>query len=323
MLRKGEEPQIITNGVTVNFSIPGNTRSSTKTNFWKYAYALFGAKLPTDVGLFGVGLKGSMAATTARDFMAHGIPLTPITDSGATDPYQLSTINVVQGSKILATTQAVGPVSWELSCNNCHNTPGMSLAMDILTKHDKLSGTHLVNQRPVLCAKCHADPALGAAGVSGVKTMSAAMHGFHASKFVGKSAEQTCYSCHPGPKTQCLRDVHKANGLDCNSCHISMAAVGNPTRKPWVDEPRCGDCHHVAGHQYEQPGVLFRDSVGHHNVKCIACHNSPHAITPSLNPRDNIQSIAVQGVAGPIGKKCTACHTKTPDDPFTHKLGGD
>ena len=323
VIRRGEDPQIVTSGVTVTYSIPGNSTSYKKINLWDYSLPLFGVALPKDVGLFGYGMSGTMASTPDHDFMARAIPITPITDSGQTDPYQLSRINVLQGSKVVATTQAVIPVSWEMSCNNCHKTKGMSLAMDILTKHDRLNGTHLVNQKPVLCAKCHADPALGAPGVAGVKTLSAAMHGFHASKFRGQTVEQTCYSCHPGPKTQCLRDIHKAKGLNCNSCHTSMEAVGNPARKPWVDEPRCGSCHHVAGHEYEQPGVLFRDSVGHHKVKCIACHGSPHAITPSTNPRDNIQSIALQGVAGPIGKKCSVCHTRTPEGRFTHNSRGD
>lgn len=321
VIKRGSEPQITTSGVTVSYSIPGNTSSSTKINFWNYANALFGATLPNDVGLFGFGLQGNMQATTAGDFWAHGIPLTPITDAGVTDPYQLALINVMQNGSLVASTQAVTPVSWEMSCNNCHNTPGMSVTMDILTKHDRLSGTDLVNHRPVLCASCHADPALGTTGVAGVPTLSSSMHAFHAPMFKGLPNTMPCYSCHPGPQTQCLRDVHRANGMTCYSCHTSMEAVGDPSRKPWVDEPRCGDCHHVAGHQYEQPGVLFRDSVGHNGVKCIACHGSPHAITPSMNPRDNVQAIALQGVAGPIGLNCTVCHTSKPSDPFNHTRG--
>lgn len=321
VIQRGEDPVITTSGVQVNYSIPGNTKSTTKTNFWNYVKDLFGVTLPANVGLFGFGLSGAMAATPARDFWAHGVPLTPIKDNGVTDTYQLSQINVVKNGKVVAATQAVVPVSWEMSCNQCHKPTGkgadLTVASNILLAHDKLHGTTLINQKPVLCAKCHADPALGAPGFAGVKTLSGAMHTAHAARMGNRTPEQTCYSCHPGPVTQCLRDVHKAKGMTCVNCHTSMAAVGSPARTPWVTEPRCGSCHNVAGHQYEQPGVLFRDSVGHNGVKCIACHGSPHAITPSLNSRDNLQSVVLQGKAGPIAK-CTVCHTSTPTDPFNH-----
>lgn len=321
VIKRGDDPQITTTGVQVTYSIPGNTKSDSKTNFWQYAKAIFGVALPANMGLFGFGLSGAMTATPARDFWAHGIPLTPIQDSGINDPYQLSQIYVKQNGKVVAATQAVVPVSWEMSCNECHKPSGkgadLTVASNILLAHDKLHQTNLINQKPVLCAKCHADPALGAPGVAGVRTLSGAMHTAHATRMGTRTPEQTCYSCHPGPTTKCLRDIHKANGMTCVNCHTSMAAVGSPTRTPWITEPRCGSCHHVAGHEYEQPGVLFRDSVGHNGVKCIACHGSPHAITPTLNPRDNVQAIGLQGKAGTISK-CTVCHTSTPSDPFNH-----
>jgi len=340
VIRRGLEPQVITSGVSVTYSIPGNTDSTRKTNFWQYALPLFGANLPANMGLFGWGLAGTMSATTDRDYIAQGIPLTQMTDAGVSDAYQLSQIEVRQNGTLIAATEAVVPVSWEMNCIKCHNPNGTqaqgfvvkppkppqvrTVAQVILEAHDRLSGTHLMQQRPVLCASCHADPVLGAAGKPGIPSLSSAMHTFHADKFAGQTALDTCYSCHPGAQTQCLRDVHKANGLDCNSCHVSMAAVGNPARTPWVDEPRCGSCHNVPGHEYEQPGVLFRNSVGHNGVKCIACHGSPHAITPSLNERDNRQSVALQGAAGPIGKfSCLVCHTQKPSDPFNHTRNSD
>lgn len=318
--RSGEDPRIVTSGIDVSYSIPGNTTSANKTNFWKYVLPLFGVSLPNDMGLFGFGLSGTMKPTTNRDYIAQGIPLTQVTDGGVTDFYQLAKIVVSKSGQPVTSTQPVVPVSWEMSCNRCHGSSLMSVASDILLKHDKLHGTHLIKQKPVLCAKCHADPALGAPGITGVSTLSSAMHTAHANRMGKYVGDDACYSCHPGPKTQCFRDVHKANGMTCNSCHTSMAAVGDPARKPWQDEPRCGSCHQVAGHQYEQPGVLYRDSVGHNGVKCIACHNSPHAITPTLNPRDNVQAIAIQGQAGTISK-CTVCHQKTPNEAFNHTRG--
>ena len=40
---------------------------------------------------------------------------------------------------------------------------------------------------------------------------------------------------------------------------------------------------------------------------CSACHGSPHAIYPTVQPRDNDQIIALQGFAGKI-KNCSVCH---------------
>ena len=322
--RSGEHPQIVTSGVTVSYSIPGNTHSVDKTNFWQYAARLFGTRPPDNIGLFGYGLTGTMKPTIDRDYAALGIPVTPITDQGVENPFQLATIKVTQSGKQVATTQAVVPVSWEISCNLCHNTPGISVATDILRKHDKKFATNLEGQKPVLCGSCHAQAPLGLAGKPGVDSLSRAMHNSHSSRMAAVQGQLTnsCYACHPGVKTQCFRDIHAAKGMTCTSCHTSMVAVADPNRRPWVDEPKCGDCHKRTGFQFEEPGKLFRDSRGHRGVKCESCHGAPHAITPTLDAPDNVQAIALQGTAGTI-KKCTVCHSKTPSDPFKHQLRDD
>lgn len=321
--RREDSPKITVSDLVIRYEVPGNTESVSKTNFWDFDKSLFGVNLPANVGLFGFGLSGTMARTADRDFAAFGVPITPITDAGVLDPYQLASISVVRQNQVVATTQAVIPVSWEMSCNRCHMaTKRGSVADSILRAHDRRHRTMLTKSKPVLCAECHADPALGTAGSSGVSTLSSAMHTAHANRLGGMTSEEACYSCHPGPTTLCLRDVHKARGMTCTNCHGGMAQVGDPARTPWVDEPRCGDCHNVPGHEYEQPGKLFRDSVGHNGVKCISCHGSPHAVTPSMNPRDNLQAINLQGYAGPIGK-CSVCHRKTPEHAFNHTRGDD
>lgn len=327
VIRRGEEPEIMTGDVTVRYSIPGNTTSVNKTNFWQYAFPLFGVNLQPNVGLFGFGLSGNMVATGTGDFYAPAIPITPLTDAMQDDPYQHARVEAVRNGQVVATAQPVVPVSWEMRCDMCHRDPtagrtsskSRGVALDILRKHDQLHGTNLMNQRPVLCAKCHADPALGAPGQPGISNLSSAMHTAHASRMGSIQMDNKCYSCHPGPQTQCYRDVHFTRGMNCVTCHGDMAAVGNPARTPWVDEPRCGSCHNVQGHDYEEPGKLFRDSRGHGGVKCESCHGSPHAITPTVNPRDNIQAIALQGFSGTI-RKCTVCHTRTPSEPFFHKI---
>jgi hypothetical protein len=322
VIRRGGDPQIVTSGVVVSYSVPGNTHSADKTNFWTYAQALLGVALAPNVGLTGNGLSGTMTPTGENDWVATGIPITPLLDTGVEDTYALATISVAQGGATMADTRAVVPVSWEINCDLCHNTPGISTATDILRKHDQRHGTTLESRKPVLCAACHADPALNAAGQAGIESLSQAMHGAHASRMSAIQLAVDCYACHPGVRTQCLRDVHFARGMTCKDCHTSMQAVAAPGRRPWVDEPRCDNCHNRAGYQYEQPGTLYRNSKGHSNVHCAACHGAPHAITPTVNAEDNVQAIALQGSAGPLSK-CTICHTVTPEEAFFHRPGGD
>lgn len=329
VIRRGEEPTIVSSGVTVQYSIPGNTTSSNKTNFWDFAPALFGVTLPNNVGLTGNGMSGALVPTGNRDWSATGIPITPLDDTFQNNPFQLSKIEVKNGrGRKLAETVAVVPVSWEINCNLCHNTEGISVATDILRKHDQRHGTALEQQKPVLCANCHADPALGAPGVPGVSAFSHAMHGAHADR-MGPVAflQNNCYACHPGVQTECQRDVHLPLGITCVNCHGDMHAVANVNRMPWVDEPKCAQCHNAINprYDYEEPGKLFKDSKGHGGIFCSSCHGPQHATGPATTDPDNAQAILQQGRAGTIND-CRVCHTKVPDDRFFHSRtedGGD
>jgi hypothetical protein len=317
--RSGEHPRIVTENVIVEYAIPGNTRSTDKTNWWSFDQLLLGVDAPADVGLTGNGLAGRMLRVQGEnDWAVTGIPITPVDDDGRENPYPLATITVRQGTQIVARTQTVVPVSWEINCNLCHNAPGISPGLDILRDHDRLHGTSLELNQPVFCAGCHADPALGAPGQSGISTFSSAMHAAHAPRMGQIDLENSCYACHPGIRTQCQRDVHFARGVNCIDCHGDMAEVGDPARRPWVDEPRCADCHTRQGFEFEQPGKLFRESVGHGGVHCYACHGSPHAITPTVTDADNIQAIVLQGHSGTISN-CTVCHSRPEGDPFFHR----
>jgi hypothetical protein len=321
--RRGEKPRIVTDSVTVEYSIPGNTYSVGKTNFWDFVTPLMGVTLAPNIGLAGNGLTGTLSPTGTNDWSAVGIPLTPIMDDLTLNSYALSNIRVLSGGTEVANTQAVVPVSWEISCDMCHN--GSDAPLSVLDAHDRLHGTDLQNQKPVLCAKCHQQAPLGPAGVGvpGVSTLSRAMHHAHATRMddvLSQLDNIACYACHPGKQTQCLRDVHAAKGMNCMSCHTSMDAVADPNRRPWVDEPTCAGCHQSRQPTFgfEQPGTLFRNSKGHHGVHCEACHGSPHAITPSLVAADNVQAITLQGHAGKIDT-CSVCHSRQPEGSFDHR----
>ncbi len=320
VIRRGVEPEIMTGDVSVRYWIPSNTESASKTNFWRYAPALFGVSPAPNVGLTGHGMSGTMTPTGNNDWSVTGIPITPTEDTGRENPYPLATIRVVRNGSEVARTQAVVPVSTELSCDLCHNAVGISVATDILRRHDTLHGTGLETMKPVLCASCHSSNALGTPGVPGVASLSSSMHSAHAARMGPASGlASECYACHPGIRTACQRDIHLAKGMRCSECHGSMADVGDPSRRPWIDEPRCGSCHARPGFAFEESGKLFRESRGHSGVQCAACHGSPHAITPTVTEVDNLQAIALQGHAGTIDT-CAVCHTTPPSEGFFHRI---
>lgn len=319
VIRRGGEPHIVRSGVSVRFLVPGNTHSSDKANFWEFAPQLLGVTLSPNYGLTGTTLSGQMTYAGNDWYSAEGIPITPIDDSGIENPYPLATVIVEQNGQSLAKTQTVVPVSWEMNCDLCHNTPGISVGTDVLRAHDRLHGTSLEAKKPVLCAGCHSDAALGLPGKPGVPSLSRAMHGAHAPRMAQAKLDVECYACHPGLRTRCLRSVHASKGMKCTDCHGNMTNVANPNRRPWLDEPRCGECHERAGFEFEQPGVLYRNSRGHGGVACPTCHGSPHAITPTTTEADNVQAVALQGSAGKISK-CTVCHTTQPGDSFFHSV---
>ncbi len=291
---------------------------------------------------------------------------------------------------MLATSEVVTPVSAESDCQNCHamgevgavpdRHPGVDFVLpdditdpnnilqaakvNILRLHDAEEGTTLDSQRPVLCAACHYSLALELAG-SGPNTeqrqhdtMSMVMHKHHGELSSNGHPvfppegipEQTCYQCHPGKLTQCLRGAMGGAGLTCQSCHGDMLAVGGKyplasggsldgsndgsIRRPWTDLSRCQACHtgdalrlelaydpadpaaspRLASNRRfaENTDTLYRNSRGHGGVACEGCHGSTHAIWPNANPlaNDNVTATGLQGHSGTI-IECATCHGNT------------
>jgi hypothetical protein len=350
VIKVGDPPQIVTDGVKVEYSFPDNTYSAgkknwpDKTNFWNYAKPLFGLKPPVNVGLAGKGLRD--AFDPAGDhFVAEGIPLTEYRDRDAVRgrdpatwhryPFQMAVVTVRDATtrKLLTSNAIVAPVSSELNCQNCHADAGDAttrypidptgnIFQNILTLHDYLNpGAYdpsLMDSRPVLCAKCHASAALNAPGQPGVSSLSNAIHRHH--KDLPDITPDTagCYNCHPGPETQCLRDTMSQDfKFNCTTCHGTMETVSqNPS--PWLNEPRCDNAAcHGPGYALNEP--LYRESKGHGQVYCAGCHDSPHAVAQSREWNDSVKFVLLQGHAGTL-KKCTTCHLTVPDQPFVHGM---
>jgi hypothetical protein len=284
--------------------------------------------------------------TNGDHFIVEGVPLTPYEDGQAhiAQPYQLADLVAKDATtgEVLAATTFVAPVSTEMHCDDCHSDGQQediatgNVETNILALHDEEEDTHLMGQRPVLCANCHASNALGMAGNPNLPSLSHAIHEKHAedddddddrSPLMAAAGtllpnddgpEATCYQCHPGSETACLRGTMAATGLTCESCHGRLSDVASEAREPWVDLPLCGDCH---GPNYgENPGKLFRESIGHGGLYCESCHGSTHAILPSTEPRDNIQVMRLQGWAGTL-TDCQVCHGNyIPDGPGPHGM---
>ncbi|MBC8127187.1 MAG: hypothetical protein H8M99_08610 [Gloeobacteraceae cyanobacterium ES-bin-144] len=214
------------------------------------------------------------------------------------------------------------------------------------------------HQKPVLCAACHASEALETGGAIGVGPLTRSIHSLHASVIAPDTGlplnssinRSSCYQCHPGSETRCLRGAMGAAvatdgsaSMQCQSCHGNMNQVGASNRTGWLDEPNCQQCHtgsatHNNGQLrytsvFESNGTprvpvsnlfatnpdtpaagksLYRFSKGHGGLQCSACHGSTHAEFPALHRNDNLQNEKLQGHAGVLAS-CTSCHKTMPN----------
>jgi len=327
VIKRGDPPEIVTAGVTLEYRILGNSYSYGKATedpdpvrdyaqFWDNALALFGVDLLPDTGLNFVdaglhnGLTGTMLLKGDR-FQVDGVPVVPINDAGTWDPYQVAEIIARDSSGAeLARTTTVAQTSDEINCAKCHGQTIGDLEIDsVLQVHDDSHETTFAEDgEPVLCAACHGSPALGQTGAgSSGKYLSYAVHFFHYDK------EIACYDCHPGAVTKANRSTaHTGDDGDCTLCHGSLtnlAATVAAGRVPWVTEAKCVDCHTFVA-EVDTGAALYRDGVGHGGLSCPACHGPAHAQTPSDKAADNEQAIKFQGKALSLGS-CRVCHSKS------------
>ena len=317
----GEGAQLVTSGITVEYAVNNMGDSSAHLNFWQYAKD-YGFNVQPGMGITGNGLTGTCALSKdGKYWEATAIPVVPYDAQGNFNAYPTCTVTVKdQSGKVLAVQPTVVlPVSDEMHCDNCHEKTNTFAA--ILTTHDKLSKTTLAtdlgNGKRHACNECHADNVLGAKGQPGVKSLSEAMHGFHAPKMASlNTLDVSCYNCHPGQKTQCLRGAMAAAGRTCDDakCHGTLenvAATVAAGRQPWLGEPDCGNCHSNASN----PNTLYRQSYLANGpeamngiILCESCHNGTHSEWKSTLALDNSIPLYLQGKAGPIGA-CNVCHS--------------
>jgi hypothetical protein len=159
--------------------------------------------------------------------------------------------------------------STPIVCQTCHYTPALDLAHlgplgpDDVGANGKEQRIHQSNSRvmhafhgqftdlflddmPPPNDPRRLDPATGRPAVN---------------TFVQERLDQSCYQCHPGRSTKCLRGTMFNAGLICQDCHGGMQQVGNDfsenfsaatpfpsgadltKRVPWANVPACQSCH--------------------------------------------------------------------------------
>ncbi len=323
VVKRGDPPEIVTTGVTLEYRIVDNTFSYGKgtasplreyARFWDNCLELFGVDLAPDTGLNLVdpgihnGLSGTMLLK-GNHFEVNGVPVVPINDAGTWDPYQVAEIIVRDASTSaeLARTRATVPASDEINCGKCHGqTVSGEEILSVLAEHDEAHETTFATAGvPVLCADCHGSPALGQTGPgSSEMYLSQAIHGFHG------TTTAACYDCHPGATTKSSRSIaHAASDGNCTACHgtmTSIAATIAAGRVPWTSEPKCVDCHTFVA-EVDTGSTLYRNAGAHHGISCAACHGSPHAQIPSEKLVDHAQALQYQDKALTLGS-CRVCH---------------
>ncbi|MDH5485289.1 MAG: hypothetical protein OEY43_08665, partial [Gammaproteobacteria bacterium] len=227
----------------------------------------------------------------------------------------------------------------------------------------------LANQTPVQCSQCHYSPALDLAQVGPVDepeqgargrqqtrhiSMSRAMHGHHGefsslfptmpapvdvngikrdTQLTTQVLEQTCYQCHPGKRTQCLRGAMFSGGVVCQDCHGDMQQVGNDfsgnfattpfpagadltKRVPWASEPACQSCHvgdaltaasiHTADHVVADDGIRLLQA---YKVSDAAKPDLPMISAPASRFAENASLYRLSNGHG--GVMCEGCHGST------------
>ncbi len=147
--------------------------------------------------------------------------------------------------------------------------------------------------------------------------------------------EQTCYQCHPGKDTQCLRGAMFAGGVVCQDCHGNMQQVGNdftaqftsnhgkkdPTKRiPWADEPKCQSCHTGDAMQKNHPEGAIIAPDGIRLLQAYVGSSADPSITPIESPNsrfaENASLYRLSGSKDGKGKghegiMCEGCHGST------------
>jgi hypothetical protein len=152
--------------------------------------------------------------------------------------------------------------------------------------------------------------------------------------YVTNKLNQTCYQCHPGQTTKCLRGAMYNGGMICNDCHGGMNQVGNDfslnfskatpaamdmtKRVPWANEPKCQSCH--TGDAMSNLGTSANVIRATDGIRLLQAWrtNDTNATPITATNKRFAEETAANGNAvlyrlskGHSGISCEACHGST------------
>jgi len=135
--------------------------------------------------------------------------------------------------------------------------------------------------------------------------------------------QETCYQCHPGKRTQCLRGAMANGGVVCQDCHGEMSDVGldftsGGARVPWASEPKCQSCHtgdarhknHPNGAIIAPDGIRLLQAYTTDANAPIVSTSSRFAENESLY-RLSGNKVTTSSKQGHAGIMCEGCHGST------------
>jgi len=256
-------------------------------------------------------------------FTAQGAPFTHIDDAGRRNSYPLIRVQALDGvgGNVLATVDAVVPVSSEVDCRDCHSldevaadptarpsgpafvAPASPERRDVETaaktnilrlhdaNHAALTGV-LDGGDPELCAACHSSAALssvgGPAGDPTLPSMSQAMHAYHGLLQVDSSGALL----RDGTGAPVLRDPS-----DTGAIPLIPSGPGVPM------EENCFLCH---------PGKItqcFRGAMFAAGSQCGDCHGSMLSVGGTFPLLDGDGSAVGPRRPWLDEPRCESCHT--------------
>ncbi len=349
-----QEPPSI-NSTSVNFPVgaPVGSADIAKTDFWDpfggstVVAGLFGGlDPPPDEGLptihnpGGIGRRMpgiadpyavnepqpfSMFQPEFGWFTAEGIPITSFDDYGRMNAYPLMRVQAIENasSNVVATVDAVVPVSQEVDCRDCHRLGEVgadpvarplvvfepppaftdraadeaAAKLNILRLHDFNHGTTLDASQPVLCASCHNSFALedvtgGAlAGDPTLSTMSSAMHTFHGMMTVDALTGALVRDLQGEPFLTATPDPGLRHLLPTD-----------PTDSSITMEQNCFTCH---------PGKItqcFRGAMLEAGLKCSSCHGSMLATGGAIEGDFDHTGVLRSRLPWRDEPRCESCH---------------
>ena len=292
----------------------------------------------------GAAVENLTTVTTSIDDPAHGSVPEAVSVEWASDLNILRLHDQKHGTTLNAGFDSTtGRASEPVVCQRCHYTPALDLA--------QLGPLGPENDGPASFPNGISTPSL-ANGRDQVKhrSMSNVMHSHHASTGLFPDMppainaqgnrrspvttqtilEETCYMCHPGKRTQCMRGAMANGGLVCQDCHGQMAQVGNDfsrnvspanpgafelaadfydhtsttPRVPWANEPTCGSCHtgYATDNLASASNVLVNptDTLGNSDgIRLLAAYRTDDSKATPIVPtnRTFAENVVAEGTA--------------------------